>query len=339
MTSDFSGAVALVTGATGFVGSHAAALLASRGAKVSALVRATSDRRTRAAFEGEPRRGDLSDPASLEAALSGVDFVFHFAGATRARNEASFMETNAAGVARLVEAARKAAPDLKRFVYVSSLAAAGPSGFGPPIRESDPPRPVSAYGRSKLEGERRLSDGAGPIPWTIVRPPIVYGPEDRDVLELFKAARRGFTPMVGTGDEPYSVVYVEDLVRGILDAALSPRAVGRTYFVAEETTYRQREMLAHIAAAVGKKPRVFAAPRILARLLAAGGSAMKPFLKRPPLLTLDKLPEVLAGGWTCSVEAAAADFGFRAEVPLPEGARRTAAWLREDEAKARSARA
>lgn len=329
MSEKNSRPTALVTGATGFIGSHVAAAATAAGFDVVALVRGATDRAGRVAFPGEVRRGDLADEASLDAAVAGVDTVFHLAGLTRARDEAAFMDANAEGVARLVRACRRSAPGLRRFVYVSSLAAGGPSAAGRPVVESDPPAPVSAYGRSKLAGEVRLREEAGALPWTVVRPPIVYGPEERDVLELFRAARRGFVPCVGTGEERYSVVYGPDLAQGIVAAALAPAAAGRTYYVAERADYSQHELAAHFGAAVGRSARVLALPRWLGRLAAAGGSALKPFLRRPPLLTLDKLPEVLAPGWSCSPAAAERDFGFVARTPLAEGARATAAWYRE----------
>lgn len=320
---------ALVTGATGFIGSHVARLAAAQGYDVFALVRPRSDRARRAAFAGPVREGNLDDEASLREAVRGMDVVFHLAGATRAKNEAAFFDANAEGVARLVRACRASAEGLRRFVYVSSLAAAGPSGSGRRVLESDPPQPVSAYGRSKLAGEARLAECAGPLPWTIVRPPMVYGPEDQDFLQLFKAARSGFMPCLGSGEERYSIVHGEDLARGILLAAGSAAAVGRTYYLAEPVDYAQREIFALLGAAVGRTPRLIRLPRWLGYVAAGLGSALKPFRKRPPLLTLDKLPEVLAPGWACDVSAAERDFGFRTEIALPEGAVRTAAWFKE----------
>ncbi len=320
---------ALVTGATGFIGSHVARLAAAQGYDVFALVRRRSDRARRAEFQGAVRAGDLDDEVSLREAVSGIDVVLHLAGATRAKTEAAFFDANAEGVARLVRACRGSAAGPTRFVYVSSLAAGGPSLDGRPVRESDPGRPVSTYGRSKLAGEERLREFAGPSPWTIVRPPMVYGPEDQDFLQLFKAARSGFMPCLGTGQERYSIIHAEDLARGILAAAASPDAIGRTYYLAEAVDYAQREIFALLGAAVGRKPRVVRLPRWLGYVAAGCGSALKPFLKRPPLLTLDKLPEVLAPGWACDVSAAARDFRFRTSIALPDGAVRTAAWFKE----------
>ncbi|HYC78304.1 MAG TPA: NAD-dependent epimerase/dehydratase family protein [Planctomycetota bacterium] len=319
----------LVTGASGFIGSHVTRAARDAGWRVVALVRPTTERAGRASFEGETRAGDLRDEKSLERALEGVDAVVHLAGLTRAKSRKEFFDANAGGVARLVRAARRTAPRLKRFVYVSSLAAGGPSLDGRPVREDDPPRPVSDYGRSKLAGEEELRREAGELPWTIVRPPIVYGPEERDLFEIFKAARGGFVPVVGSGAERYSILHGEDLARLLVSTLGRERGAGKIYYAAEPDTYTHRELIGHCAAAVGATPRLLPVPRWLACVVAAGGSAVAPFRRRPPLITLGKLPEVLAPGWTCDASAAARDFDFAPRYRLPEGARATADWYRE----------
>ncbi len=155
----------LVTGASGFIGRRLARELVRRGDEVACLVRRTSRTAPLSGLPVELVVGDLGDPGSLDAAVKGRDRVFHLAGVVQALDEADFDTANTRGTANLVGACLRAAPGLKRFVFVSSIAAAGPSGPGRPVVETDAPKPVSAYGRSKLAAEtRRPGDGGRGCP-------------------------------------------------------------------------------------------------------------------------------------------------------------------------------
>jgi nucleoside-diphosphate-sugar epimerase len=319
----------LVTGASGFIGSHVVRDLAAQSLRVFPMIRSAACPPALEEFRADVRRASLQDPASLAAAVQGVDAVVHLGGLTRARSESEFMDVNAEGVARLAAAVRAHAPGAVRFVYVSSLSAGGPSTGAAPVREDDPPRPVSAYGRSKLHGEVRLRESAGPLPWTILRPPIVYGPGERDLHTMFRYAERGWVPLVAARDRAYSIVHVRDLAAAILAVLRTPAAAGQVYYVAEDRAYLGRELVAHIGKALGRTPRIVPVPRWAAALVAAAGSGMKAFLSRPPLVTLDKLPEILQS-WVCSGAKLERDCGFRCRIAFPEGAAETAAWYRSE---------
>jgi nucleoside-diphosphate-sugar epimerase len=183
---------ALVTGATGFVGSHLVERLLGAGMEVACLMRPTSPPR-RTALDGldvERRIAALDDPDALARAVRGVDYVFHAAGLTRARTLAEYQAVNADGTGRLLEALLAEGAALRRFVYVSSLAAAGPARSPEPPDESAEPHPADDYGASKLAGEHVVLEHANRLPVTIVRPPAVYGPRDANFLPLFRLAVR-----------------------------------------------------------------------------------------------------------------------------------------------------
>jgi nucleoside-diphosphate-sugar epimerase len=279
-------------------------------------------------FAGSLRRASLQDPKALGDAVSDVDVVVHLGGLTRARSEAEFMDTNSEGVARLMSAVRDRSPALRRFVYVSSLSAGGPSAGATPVSEADPPSPVSAYGRSKLAGERRLAESAGTVAWTVLRPPIVYGPGERDLHTMFRYAKRGWVPLLGADDRSYSIVHARDLADAVMAVVASDAAAGQVYYVSEDRCYTSRELLLHIGSALGTSPRIVPVPRWAAALVAGMGSGLKPFLKRPPLVTLDKLPE-LVRSWVCSPRKLERECGFRCRISFAEGAAETAAWYRE----------
>src|SRR5581483_8675949 len=209
---------ALVTGASGFIGRHLAEHLLREGVRVRVLVR---DARRWRGPRTEMAVGDLADRAALRNAVRGVDRVYHVAGLTKARREADYFTVNHLGTVHLLQACLEVNPALRRFVLVSSQAAAGPVWAGRPVTEHDPPRPVSAYGWSKLRAEQAALACSPLLPITIVRPPVVYGPRDRDTLLVFRAARFGLVPRLGPL-ACLSIVHVDDLVRGTRCAGEHP---------------------------------------------------------------------------------------------------------------------
>ena len=322
---------AFVTGATGFVGSHLVDALLQDGHQVVCLVR---DPAKAARVLGQrPARvvaGDLFTPEALEQGCQGADVVIHIAGLIAARNRQEFHAVNCEATARLVATIRRVAPGLRRFVYVSSLSAAGPSRRGLPATESDPPHPVSEYGRSKLAGEDAVRSGG--VRWTIVRPPTVYGPRDTETLRAFRFARFGVLPRYVEADQELSFIHVEDLARAIL-AATAPACEGQIYFAChpEIATWREAMTTIYTAAraALGWPPR---APRFVpipypltVSILWVLGTAARA-AGRATLLSPDKAPELLAEAWTCTPAALARDAGWRAAIDLRTGLPSTAQW-------------
>lgn len=233
MTDDSS--KALVTGANGFVGSHLVEALLHRGYRVRCLVRKTSNLRWLSGLNVEYVYCDIAEKDSLRDAVRGVDFVFHCAGLTKARNREEYFKANAEGTKNLVEVCLKHNPELKRFVYVSSQAAVGPGSDEKPLNEEAPCRPVTHYGESKLEGEKIVLAYVSRLPITIVRPPAVYGPRDTDILGFFKVANSRFRVSFGLGQSFLSLVYVKDLQ--VFDSDPRAKARGNSVGVSAETLF------------------------------------------------------------------------------------------------------
>lgn len=318
-----------VTGATGFVGSHVAAALVERGDEVVCLARRPEQAAFVAARGARVALGSLEDAASLAAALGSVDVVYHVAGLTAAPSEREFLEVNAEGTRRLVSAAAVASPRLRRFVYVSSIAAVGPAPRGGRLTEDSPCRPVTAYGRSKLAGEAEVR-GSPALPWTIVRPGVVYGPRDRELLRMFRLARSGFAPVFGRGRQEVSLVHVDDLVRAILLAGAEPRAERQTYHIAHPVALSQRDLARAIGRAVraGRSPLVVPVPAVVAapivRLIGRAAVAAG----RRSVVSGDKLAEFLAPSFATSVDKAERELGWRATIEPEAGLSSTAEWYR-----------
>jgi nucleoside-diphosphate-sugar epimerase len=322
-----------VTGGTGFVGSHLVEALLDRGHDVVCLVRDPA-KLSRRFQQNSPRSvdGNLDDTDALRAGCDGADVVFHSAALTAARNRAEFFAVNVAATRRLTEAAAAVAPDLQRFVYISSQSAGGPSQRGVPKVEADPSTPISNYGQSKLAGEDVVKESG--LPWTIMRPPSVYGPYDTAFLTVFKYARLGVLPTFGDGKQELSMVYVTDLVNALLHAT-EPATSSRSYFTChpEITTTTELGHAIHRsvrqAGVKARGPFVLRLPTWATKVAMQVTGTGARLLGKATLLSPDKAKELLADAWTCDSRALERDTGWRAETSLEEGALRTAIWYKE----------
>jgi nucleoside-diphosphate-sugar epimerase len=315
-----------VTGGTGFVGAHLVRALQERGDRVTCLVRRPELAERLGWRDVRLVRGDLDDAGALLQGCEGAELVFHVAGRVIAKDALQFMATNRDGTANVLEAADE--HGVSRFVLVSSLAAAGPTVPGQPIDEARHPAPITDYGRSKLAAEVLVR--AMPFPWTIVRPPVVYGEWDRGTLKVFQLARAPVAPVFGDGSQELSVIHADDLARALIAAGTSPAAQGRVYFATHATTTTSRGLLLACAKALGKSPpRIVPLPKAVARGLLWTVGSLAHLAGRATFLSADKANEYLAAAWTCRGDALTRDTGWRATIDLEPGLARTAAWYRE----------
>jgi nucleoside-diphosphate-sugar epimerase len=313
---------AAVTGAAGFVGGHLVDHLRARGDTVRCLVRSRAQGARLHALGCELVEGRLDDAPVLRWLVEACDTVFHVAGALFARSEAELLAVNRDGTARVARIAREMGA--ARLVYVSSLAVSGPSRRGTVRYESARPRPITPYGRSKQAGEEAVR--ASGVPFTIVRPPVVYGPRDRQLLRLFRLARLGVVPLLGDGRQELSLVHVADLADALILAAVEPKTAGGTYHAAHPDVVTQEELARAVARAVGRPAAPLRVPEEWAGpLLALTGGAAR-LLGRATLLSRDKAPEFLAPAWTCASGALLRDARWEARIGLREGLEGTARW-------------
>ena len=222
----------LVTGASGFLGSHIAEQLSREGHTVRALVRKSSKRDFLERLGNvEFAYGGVEDVAAVAEAVKGVDAIIHSAGLVKARNAAEFRKTNVEGTRNLIEAAKKNAPKLQRFVFVSSLAAVGPSHDGRPVEGTAGTNPVTHYGRSKREAEDVVLAARGELPVVVLRPGAIYGPRDNEIFAFFQSVHRGVLPTVGKGDSTISMIYGADCAAACIKAIVAEHCrADRSYF-------------------------------------------------------------------------------------------------------------
>jgi len=320
--------IAVVTGGSGFIGRNLVGRLLADGHTVRCLTRAES-RSVPDGCSSWPVRFD--DVASLAAtdALTGADVLFHLAGATQAARARDFDAANVLPTRNLLRAIAERG-SRARFLYVSSQAAAGPAaGSGASVAESESPRPVEAYGRSKLAAERVVEGFADRVPTTIVRPCAVFGPWDRGFLALFRLAAYGLVVYPGVAGQTLSLLHVSDVVDGLLLAAQSPRAVSRTYFLASDQPVVWREIGEGIAIAAGRSVGHVEIPWSLVWVASALGDLVGALTGTASLANRSKAEQARQRAWHCSAARARKELGFQQRRSLPEALRETYLWYAE----------
>jgi nucleoside-diphosphate-sugar epimerase len=311
-----------VTGATGFLGWRIAETFRDHGWDVRAVVRPRNAKPLPARVE--PFAAPLDDPAAVRRAVEGSEVIVHSAGVVRAPTPHAFDAGNVDTTRGVVEAANAAG---SRLVLISSLAAFGSARRTAPACEDVEPRPLTAYGRSKLASEIVVRSAAR-VPWTILRPSAVYGPRDRGFLPLFRMASRGWFLEVADPGAFFTLTHVDDVARGAWLSAACDRAHGKTLFVGHPEPQRAEDLLRQLAAIFERPYRPWRMPPVAVHAAAAlGDVAWK--LGLTPLIDRSRLAEFRAEGFVCDVTRARDVLGFTAAVPLKEGLARTARWYRD----------
>jgi nucleoside-diphosphate-sugar epimerase len=311
----------LITGATGFVGGHLAERLTAEGWEVRALVRPTSDTARLRRLGADLRTGSLGDREAVERAAQGVEVVYHLAAVTGLRADTDFHRANVEGTRSVVEAVRGARP--RRLVYLSSYAACGPSWPERPRAPGDPPAPLTAYGRTKLAGEEIVNGLDGGVQTLTLRAPAVYGPGDHAFLPYFRLVRMGLAPAPAGGEQRFQMLYVADLARALMAAA---DAEPGTYPVAGPGEYLWKEIVAEMAAALGRRPLSIPLPPLLVRSAAAATQAIGSWLGRGVVFNREKAEEMLAPSWTCDLSGSDALLAAADATPLATGIAETVRW-------------
>lgn len=321
----------LVTGASGFLGSHVAEQLSSAGRKVVALVRRSSNVSFLKTLPNvELAYGAIEDFEAVREATRGVDAIVHAAGLVKAKGEAEFFKCNVEGTENLLRSALEVAPTLKRFVFVSSLAAIGPSLDGKPIACTAKPSPLTHYGRSKLAAEERVLARKDELPVVVLRPPMIYGPRDAESFAFFQSVSRRFLPFLGDGKNTLSVIYAADAAAACVRAIDSDVPSGSTYFIDDGKVYVWREMLEDVERALGRRAIVrTGVPFPLLRAAALASEQVARFTGKAAMLTRDKVNELSAPHWVCDATDARRDLGWEPQVDWAEGTRRAVEWYRQ----------
>jgi nucleoside-diphosphate-sugar epimerase len=324
----------LVSGASGFIGSGLVAELASKGHEVCALMRPTASTEFLRGLQFTRLSGDLRDQESLNRACQNIDAVIHLAGLTSAKNREEFFRYNAEGTKNLAQAAVTSG-SVKKFIYVSSQAATGPSVGLAPKTEVEPDHPVSMYGESKLRGELYLDEFKEKLPFLILRPPMVYGPRDKNIYLFFKAIQKNWLPILPakttTGHKYYSAIHVDDLISAIvlsLDASPGLFQKGERFYVTDGKIYTYERIMSIIAQELKVKPIRMKLPFGLVSLCAKGGTVLGKVMNKNLPLNQDKLNEMTPDYWICSPQKLVEQLSFKPKYTLETGVPQTVAWYK-----------
>lgn len=320
----------LITGATGFVAYHLIEQALNAGLGVYGAIRKQSDVSHLREFPIQYIDLDYTSVATLTRQLEENQFhyIIHAAGITKAKTSEEYHLVNVLYSKNLAMAAVAADIPLKKFIFVSSLAALGPiDDLAATINDDQIGKPVTSYGLSKLQAEGYLNQIPG-LPLVIIRPTAVYGPREKDIFILFKSINRGLEPYIGSFKQQLSFVYVKDLAKVIL-AALFSDVQGKSYNISDGGIYDRYSLAAFARTALAKKTIKFHLPILLVSALAVVMEIVYKNSKNAPALNREKMAELTAVNWACNINNAKHDLGYAPEFDLQRGLGDTLKWYKD----------
>lgn len=321
----------LITGASGFIGFHLVEAALRRGLSVQAAIRAGSDVNHLKGYNIGFCELDYSNRELLakQLAATGCSYIVHAAGVTRAGSQQAYDTINAEYAFNLASAALEGLGNrLVRFVFVSSLAAIGPAGNSDTmITEAAIPAPVTAYGRSKLLGEQKLQ-GLSSLPLVVLRPTAVYGPRERDIFIMLRSISRGIEAYIGRVEQQLSFVYVKDLASVIINSLFSGLS-NETFNISDGKSYDQYELANLSKQILHRKTLRLHLPYGMIKGIAFAMEKMYGWRGKTPVLNVEKLHELTAVNWQCSIEKAQTQLGFYPQYSLEQGLKETLQWYHQ----------
>lgn len=320
---------ALITGASGFIGSHLTRALLQRGFKVRALLRPSSNLEWLKHLEIEKVLGELGEGTLPQGLFDDVQYIFHLAGAIEASSKEEYLKINAGGTRILLEETVRQNLTIKKFILVSSQAAGGPSAGKNPVKEDDPPHPVSYYGESKLEAEKIALGYKDKFPVVILRPPTIYGPRDRRVFAAFKMMHWGFALAVSSTPKWVTLCYIDDLVEAILEAAFQPQESGRIYNVAGPEAYEWCDFIDCLYRVRNRPYRLWRLPKWLLFMVGLGGEIYTRVTGRKSVFTWQRVREFVQNSWVMDGKRIQEELGWREKKSVEENVAFTASWYRQ----------
>lgn len=322
--------IAVVTGANGFVGSHLVDNLLSKGYEVRCIVRKSSDLKWLNGKDIKIFNCGLFDKAGLREAFENANYIFHVAGIVKSKTKEGYYNGNVETTKNLLEIAFENKSTIKRFLSVSSLTVTGPSLNGNPVTEITECKPITTYGKSKLEGEKLVLSYKDKLPVTICRAPAVYGERDTEIFIYFNTFNKGITTTIGFNKKELSLIHAVDLVEGFYLAATSEKAIGEIYFIGSEEYYTWQQINSITSKILSKKPLVIKVPHFLVYTIASIAQFFAMFSSKPATLNIEKAKDITQQYWTCDTSKAKKDLGYRQQISIEVGIKRTCDWYKKE---------
>lgn len=320
---------ALITGATGFVGSHLADKLIEKNFEVFCLKRKSSNTRWLDGKNVNFVEGDLFSNEALSDCISGMDYVFHVAGLVKARTKEEYLKGNYESTKNLLEISAKENPGMKKFVFISSLAGTGPAIKQKFVDEDTLPHPITSYGISKMKAEHEVMLYKDKLKTCIIAPPAVFGPRDTEILIYFKTFYKGLNSVIGFDDKYLSLIYVEDLVKSIVLAAEKDEANSQKFFVSMDKAYNWDEIGEVTSKLLSRKAFKLRLPHSLVYSVGYIAEFFSGFTGKAATLNVEKCKDITQLRWTCSNEKIKNVLGFKTDYDLESGFRKTIDWYKE----------
>ncbi len=329
-SASIKNSTAVVTGANGFIGSHLVDHLVGLGCRVNALVRKTSDLKwLRPSPQVRLHTADLTQPSSLNDCLREAEYVFHCAGLTRAKTRGEFFKVNADACEPFYKACADHGKRIKAVVHLSSLAAVGPGTYEKPIDETSPCRPLTHYGKSKLAGEEIARSYSSSLPIIIIRPPVVYGPREKNFFDYLKTVGKGWDVRIGKARKELSLIYCLDLARAMAESALRPDREDNIYFVTDGDIHSWEDVAGTVAKILNVRPRTIIIPEKFLFFTACLMEGLAWLSPKPALIDRQRTLDICQSSWTASPKKFFNDYNFKPQYDLQRGLSETLAWSRE----------
>jgi dihydroflavonol-4-reductase len=320
---------ALITGAAGFVGSHLADRLLEKGFEVYCLIRKTSNLQWLKGKNVHLVEGDMFSNDILTPVIKNMDYIFNVAGVVKSKDKKGFENGNYLSTKNLLELTFKNNPNIKKFVHISSGAVCGPNPNDKPMDELYEPKPKTTYGVTKRMGEMEAIKFKDKFPIVIIRPPAVFGPRDTEILIYFKTFSDGLNSVIGCKEKYLSLIYVDDLVNGIILAAEKNTTSGSIYFICSDKEYDWNEIGNVTSKLLGKKAIKIRVPHWIVYTVGAIAQFFSIFSKKAATLNLEKCFDITRNKWVFSNEKAKKELGFKEQYTLEESFGKTIDWYKK----------